>query len=308
MVTTLALVIGLVVVNVVRPGAGMHVGSATLDTKAVVGLRRGGAGAARLVDFLLHIIPTTVVDAFAKGDILQVLLFSVLFGLALRSSAAEAARCRPASSSFSHVLFGIVGIIMRVAPIGAFGAMAFTIGKYGVGTLGAARQADGVRSTLTCVLFVFVVLGIIARVPGFSVWQFLRYLHEEILIVLGTSSSESALPRMMAKLETLGCAPSVVGLVIPTGYSFNLDGTSIYLTMAALFVAQATNTPLTLGEELGLLARAAADLEGRGGRDRRRLHHARGDAVGDRQRAGRRAGAAARHRSLHVRGARRSPT
>ncbi len=234
-VTTAALAIGLIVVNVVRPGAGMNVDPSTLNTQAVAAYTAKGESLST-VDFLLHLIPDSVVGAFANGEILQVLLFSILFGLALSHFGAKGKPLVDLLDRLSHVLFGVIGIIMRFAPIGAFGAMAFTVGQYGLkslanlGTLMACVY-------LTCFLFVFVVLGTIARLTGFSLWQFLRYIKEEIVIVLGTSSSEAALPRMMMKLENLGCDESVVGLVIPTGYSFNLDGTSIYLTMAAIFIA-----------------------------------------------------------------------
>jgi aerobic C4-dicarboxylate transport protein len=203
--------------------------------------------------FILNIIPTTVVDAFAKGEILQVLLFSILFGLALLHMGDRAKGLITFLDQFTHAMFGVVGMIMRAAPIGAFGAMAFTIGQFGIGTLfSLGKLMAGVYAT--CLLFVFVVLGAIARWSGFSIVKFLKYIKEELLIVLGTSSSESVLPRMMAKLEHLGCAKPVVGLVIPTGYSFNLDGTSIYMTMAAVFIAQATNTPLSLPQQLAILA------------------------------------------------------
>jgi len=250
-VSSLALIIGLVVVNTLKPGAGMNVDIAALDTKALASYTTA-AHSQNTVDFLLNVIPSTVIDAFAKGEILQVLLFSVLFGFAL-SSAGEAGR--PVVSiidKVAHGLFIVVGFIMRLAPIGAFGAMAFTIGKYGIGSLQQLAQLMG-SFYLTCLLFIVVVLGLIARLAGFSIFRFIAYIKEELLIVLGTSSSESVLPRMMAKMEKLGCSKSVVGLVIPTGYSFNLDGTSIYLTMAAIFVAQATNTDLTLMQQLTIL-------------------------------------------------------
>ena len=250
-VSTVALIIGLIVVNTLKPGVGMNVDIAALDTKALASYTTA-AHSQNTVDFLLNVIPNTVVDAFAKGEILQVLLFSLLFGFAL-SSAGEAGR--PVVSfidKVAHALFIVVGFIMRLAPIGAFGAMAFTIGKYGIGSLQQLAQLMG-TFYLTCVLFIVVVLGLIARWAGFSIFRFIAYIKEELLIVLGTSSSESVLPRMMAKMEKLGCSKSVVGLVIPTGYSFNLDGTSIYLTMAAIFVAQATNTDLTLMQQLTIL-------------------------------------------------------
>ncbi|MBC7499102.1 MAG: dicarboxylate/amino acid:cation symporter [Herminiimonas sp.] len=250
-VSTLALAIGLVVVNVLKPGVGMNADVSTLDTKAL-GAYTAAAKTQSTVDFLLNVIPTSVVDAFAKGDILQVLLFSILFGLAM---SALGERGKPVVRFIEQVaqgLFLIVGFIMKLAPIGAFGAMAFTIGKYGIASLLPLAKLMG-SFYLTCLLFVFIVLGLIARAAGFSIFKFIKYIKEELLIVLGTSSSESVLPRMMVKMEKLGCSKSVVGLVIPTGYSFNLDGTSIYLTMAAIFVAQATNTSLTLMQELTIL-------------------------------------------------------
>jgi aerobic C4-dicarboxylate transport protein len=251
-VSTLALIIGLLVVNVVRPGAGMNIDPATLDTRAV-SQYVSGAAAQGVTDFLLAIIPTTVVDAFAKGDILQVLLFSVLFGFALHALGGAGLRMFEIIEQLSRVLFRVVGYIMKTAPLGAFGAMAFTIGNFGVGTLAQLGQLI-VCFYITCGLFVAVVLNVIARTHGFSVWRLVRYIKEEIFIVYGTSSSESALPRIMAKLETLGVARSVVGLVIPAGYSFNLDGSAIYLTIATVFIAQATNTPFGLQRQLALLA------------------------------------------------------
>jgi len=267
-VSTVALVIGLVVVNLLQPGAGMHVDPATLDTKGIAAYTAPGKMQGT-VDFLLNVIPTSVVDAFAKGEILQVLLFSVLFGFALHKFGGRGTMVFDFIEKFSHVLFDIVGIIMKVAPIGAFGAMAFTIGKYGIGSLFSLGKLMG-TFYLTCLLFIFVVLGTIGRLHGFSIVKFIRYIKEELLIVLGTSSSESVLPRMMEKLENLGARKSVVGLVIPTGYSFNLDGTSIYLTMAAVFIAQATDTPMTLVQQLTLLAvllltsKGAAGITGSG--------------------------------------------
>ncbi len=251
-VSSLALVIGLIIVNVVNPGGGMHVDAKALDTKAIAAYT-GPGKMASTTDFLLNIIPSSVVDAFAKGDILQVLLFSVLFGFALHAFGGRGTLVFDLVEKTSHVLFRIVGTIMKVAPIGAFGAMAFTIGKYGVGSLLSLGQLMATFYA-TCLIFVFGVLGLIARVHGFSVWRFVKYIKEELLIVLGTSSSESVLPRIMAKLENAGARKSVVGLVVPTGYSFNLDGTSIYLTMAAVFIAQATDTPMTLVQQLTLLA------------------------------------------------------
>ena len=252
-VSTIALLIGLVVVNVVRPGAGMHVDPATLDTSAVAQYTSQAQQAGGFADHVLNVIPTTIIGAFASGDVLQVLLFSVLFGFALHAVGGRALALYAMIEQLSSALFRIVGWIMRLAPIGALGAMAFTIGKYGVGALLSLGKLMACFY-LTCLLFVFVVLGSIARAAGFSLWRFLRYIREELFIVLGTSSSESVLPRMMSRLESLGADRSVVGLVIPTGYSFNLDGTAIYLTMAAVFIAQATDTPLGLGQQLGLLA------------------------------------------------------
>jgi aerobic C4-dicarboxylate transport protein len=267
-VSTLALAIGLVVVNVVRPGAGFNADASTLDTREV-DTYTTRAKSLSAVEMLLHIIPDSAVGAFAGGEILQVLLFSVLFGLALARYGEKGRPLLDLLDRLSHVLFDVIGIIMRVAPIGAFGAMAFTIGKYGVGTLFALGKLLACVY-LTCALFVAVVLGTIARLAGFRLWPFLKYIKEEILIVLGTSSSEAALPRMLIKLENLGCARPVVGLVIPTGYSFNLDGTSIYLTMAAVFIAQATNVPLSLGQQLSILgvllltSKGAAGVTGSG--------------------------------------------
>ena len=251
-VSTIALVVGLVIVNVVQPGVGMNIDPSSLDTKGIAAYTKPGQMQST-TDFILNVIPSTVVDAFAKGEILQVLLFSVMFGFALHKFGGRGTLVFDMIEKTSHVLFAIVGIIMRVAPIGAFGAMAFTIGKYGVGSLLSLGKLMG-TFYITCLVFVFVVLGLIARFHGFSIWKFIKYIKEELFIVLGTSSSESVLPRMMAKMENAGAQKSVVGLVIPTGYSFNLDGTSIYLTMAAVFIAQATNTPMTLTQQLTLLA------------------------------------------------------
>jgi aerobic C4-dicarboxylate transport protein len=251
-VSSIALVVGLVIINIVRPGAGMNVDVSQLDAKSVAAYT-GPGKMQSTTDFLLNVIPNTVVDAFARGEILQVLLIAVMFGFALHKFGGRGTLVFDVIEKGSHVLFVIVGYIMKVAPIGAFGAMAFTIGKYGVSSL---MQLGQLMATfyLTCLLFIFVVLGGIARFHGFSIWKFIKYIKEELLIVLGTSSSESVLPRMMAKLENLGAKKSVVGLVVPTGYSFNLDGTSIYLTMAAVFIAQATNTDMTLTQQLTLLA------------------------------------------------------
>jgi aerobic C4-dicarboxylate transport protein len=250
--STIALMIGLVVVNVLQPGAGINADPATLDTRAIASYATA-AHAHSTEEFIMNIIPSTVVDAFAKGEILQVLLFAIFFGIALNWVGPRGEVILKFVDETGHVLFRIIEMIMQLAPIGAGGAMAFTIGKYGLATLlSLGKLMAGVY--LTCFLFVFVVLGLVAKLAGFSMWRFLVYIREEIFIVLGTSSSESVLPRMMEKMERLGCDRSVVGLVIPTGYSFNLDGTSIYLTMAAIFIAQATNVPLTLGDQLAILA------------------------------------------------------
>jgi aerobic C4-dicarboxylate transport protein len=251
-VSTFALIIGLLVVNIVKPGAGMNIDPATLDARAVSQYVSGSASQG-VTDFLLGIIPSTVVEAFAKGDILQVLLFSVLFGFALHAVGAPA---RPVFDFINHlsaVLFRVVAFIMKTAPLGAFGAMAFTIGNFGVGTLAQLGKLIACFY-VTCVLFIAIVLAFIARLHRFSVWRLANYIKEELFIVYGTSSSESALPRVMAKLEALGVSRSVVGLVIPASYSFNLDGSAIYLSIATVFIAQATNTPLGLWQQITLLA------------------------------------------------------
>jgi aerobic C4-dicarboxylate transport protein len=250
--TPLALILALVVVNVLKPGVGINADPSTLDARAVAAYATS-AKQLTVVDFLLNIIPTTVVDAFAKGDILQVLLVSVLFGLALLHLGQRGRPLVRSIGHVSHALFAVVGMIMRFAPIGAFGAIAFTIGTYGLGTLLSLGKLMA-SFYLACVLFVGVGMGIVAALCGVNLWKFLKYIKEEILIVLGTSSSESVLPRIMAKMEQLGCSGRVVALVIPTGYSMNLDGTAIYMTMASIFIAQATNTHLTLTQQLGILA------------------------------------------------------
>jgi len=251
--TTIALAIGLVVGKVLVPGAGMNVNPATLDTKAIASYTAPSAHLSTM-DFIMNIIPKDVADAFARGEILQVLFFSILFGVALAGLKGDYAKVvLHFVDGLSAVLFKIVGIVMRVAPIGAFGAMAFTVGKYGVGTLLSLAKLIGTFYT-TSVLFVVIMLGAVMLFCRLNIFKFLRYIKEEILIVLGTSSSESALPLMMRKMERLGCGKPVVGLVVPMGYSFNLDGTSIYLTLATLFIAQATNTHVTLGQELEILA------------------------------------------------------
>jgi aerobic C4-dicarboxylate transport protein len=251
-VSTLALVIGLVVVNVVQPGVGMHVDPNTLDASGIAAYATAGE-AQSTVAFLLNVIPATIVGAFATGDILQVLFFSVIFAFALQRMGDYGKPVLEFIDRIAHVMFGIINMIMKVAPIGAFGAMAFTIGQYGVGSLVQLGQLM-LCFYITCVFFVLVVLGGIARAHGFSILKFIKYIREELLIVLGTSSSESVLPRMLDKMEKLGAKKNVVGLVIPTGYSFNLDGTSIYLTMAAVFIAQATDTTMDITHQLTLLA------------------------------------------------------
>jgi aerobic C4-dicarboxylate transport protein len=251
-VSSVALVLGLLVVNVIRPGAGMNVDVRTLDTGSVSAYA-GPGKMQSTVDLLLNIIPSTFVDAFAKGEILQVLLLAVLFGIALQHLGKSVDDVLRLVEKLSAILFRMVHLIMKAAPVGAFGAMAFTIGKYGVGSLLSLGKLMG-TFYLTCLLFIFLVLGAIARFHGFSIFKFVRYIREELLIVLGTSSSEAALPSLMERMEKLGAGRATVGLVIPAGYSFNLDGTSIYLTMAAIFIAQATNSPLSIFEQLGLLA------------------------------------------------------
>jgi aerobic C4-dicarboxylate transport protein len=262
-VSTIALAIGLIVANVIRPGAGFNANPATLDAKSIAEYT-AKAKSQSTVDFLMNIIPNTFVDAFSKGDILQVLLIAILFGVALSLLGNRGKPITKFIDDLSHVIFGVVGIIMKAAPIGAFGAMAFTIGKFGIASLLPLAKLMG-SFYLTCGLFVFIVLGAIAYFTGFSILRFISYIKEELLIVLGTSSSESALPALMRKLEKLGCSKSVVGLVVPTGYSFNLDGTNIYMTMAALFVAQATNTDLTLTQQLTILGVAMLTSKGASG-------------------------------------------
>ncbi|WP_079437385.1 dicarboxylate/amino acid:cation symporter [Zoogloea sp. LCSB751] len=262
-VSTFALMIGLVVANVATPGAGFNADVKTLDTKAIADFT-AKAHAQSTVEFVLNIIPSTFVDAFAKGDILQVLLLAILFGFSLAAMGEKGKPVFDFVEQISHVMFGIVNTVMKLAPLGAFGAMAFTIGKYGVASLIPMAKLMG-SFYLTCILFIVIVLGSIARYTGFSIFKFIRYIREELLIVLGTSSSESALPKLMQKLEKMGCARSVVGLVVPTGYSFNLDGTNIYMTMAALFIAQATNTELTLTQELTILVVAMLTSKGASG-------------------------------------------
>jgi aerobic C4-dicarboxylate transport protein len=251
-VTTFALAIGLFVVNMMGPGRGMHVVPGSVDTKAIAKYATA-AKEQTTVDFLMNLVPENVISAFEKGDLLQILFFSILFGAALAAMGEKGKPVEALLEKTSHAMFGVIGIVMRVAPIGAFGAMSFTIGKYGIASLASLGQLMA-SVYLTMAMFVFLVLGSITRLYGFSLWRFLRYIKDEILIVLGTSSSESALPRMIEKLQRFGCTKSVVGLVIPTGYSFNLDGTSIYLSMAAIFIAQAYDIDLTLWQQISIMA------------------------------------------------------
>jgi DAACS family dicarboxylate/amino acid:cation (Na+ or H+) symporter/aerobic C4-dicarboxylate transport protein len=251
-VSTLALVIGLVVVNIVRPGAGMNVDASALDTRPIAGYAAVGQNFT-VSEFLLNIVPTSAVGAFVDGNMLQVIFFSVLFGVALSRLGESKDRLIEVLDGFVGVMFVAVGIVMRLAPLAALGTMAFVIGKFGLGTLESfARLIASLY--LTCLVFIFGVLGAIAWWNGFSLWWFLKYIKEEIAVVFGTCSTEAVLPRMMTKLEAVGCEKSIVGMVLPAGYAFNADGTSIYLTMAAIFIAQATNTRLSLGEQLLVLA------------------------------------------------------
>ncbi|MRW87921.1 C4-dicarboxylate transporter DctA [Pseudoduganella sp. FT26W] len=250
--STFALALGLLVVNVVKPGAGMNVDAATLDTHSIASYTAAAAHTDGFIEFLLHMIPTSVIDALAKNDILQILVFATLFGIALSHMGRRAKPVVDFLEAFSNSMFMVVGMIMRVAPLAAFGAIAFTVGKYGLGSLLSLGQLMG-SMYITCIGFVFGVLGIVAKVSGFSLWKFLRYIKDEIFTVLGTSSSESVVPQMMRKLEHLGVSKPVVGLVIPAGVTFNPDGQCIYYTMAAIFIAQATNTPLTMMDQFVVL-------------------------------------------------------
>jgi aerobic C4-dicarboxylate transport protein len=262
-ISTLALLLGLVVGNVVQPGAGFNVNPALLDTKAVADYA-GQAKAQSVPDFILHIIPNTIVDAFTRGDILQVLLVAILFGFAL---SAMGPRCKHVVDLFdgmTHAVFGVVNIVMRLAPIGAFGAMAFTVGRYGITALGPLLKLIATFYA-TCLVFVFVILGLVCWAAGFNIFKYLVYIKEEILLTLATSSSEPALPTLMNKMEKLGCSKSLVGLVVPTGYTFNTDGSSMYMTLAALFIAQATNIHLTLGQQLTIFLVAVLTSKGASG-------------------------------------------
>jgi aerobic C4-dicarboxylate transport protein len=262
-VSTLALFTGMVVGNVAHPGSGFNVNPATLDSKSVADYA-GAAKQQSVTDFLMNIIPTTTVDAFAKGNILQVLLVAILFGFAL---SLVGPKCKPVVELFdamTHAVFGVINILMGLAPIGAFGAMAFTVGRYGIASLGPLAKLIVVFYT-TCILFVLVVFGLIAWASGFNIIKFLSYIKEEIVVVLATSSSDPALPTLMEKMEKLGCSKSLVGLVVPTGYTFNTDGSSLYMTMAALFVAQATGIHLTIGQQLTIFAVAVLTSKGASG-------------------------------------------
>ncbi len=262
-VSTLALGTGMIVANLTHPGAGLNINPATLDAKAVAAYA-GQAKAQGVTDFVMHIIPTTVIDAFAKGDILQVLLVAILFGFALSMAGPRGKPLVDLFSTLTHAVFGVVNIVMRLAPIGAFGAMAFTVGRFGIASLGPLAKLIAVFY-LTSILFVVIILGAICRAVGFNIFKFLYYIKEEILLVLAVSSSEPALPTLMEKMEKLGCSKALVGLVVPTGYTFKTDGTSIYMTMAALFVAQATNTSLTLTQQITIFTVAVLTSKGASG-------------------------------------------
>jgi len=267
-ISTLALIIGLIIVNLFQPGAGMHIDPLTLDQSAVAKFVKPAQGHG-VVDFFTNIIPENIVSALAEGNILQVLLFSVLLGFALSNVGERAAPFLRGIKSLESGLFGVIKIIMKVAPLGAFGAMSFTIGKYGLGSLASLGQLM-LSFYTTCIIFIVLVLGSVMKLTGYRLIRLLKYIKEEILIVLGTSSSEAALPGLMEKMEKIGCSRSVVGLVVPTGYSFNLDGTSIYLTMAAVFLAQATGSPLDIYHQITLLmvllitSKGAAGVTGSG--------------------------------------------
>jgi len=267
-VSTFALLIGLAVINIFRPGAGMNIDPASLDMKSVENYMTQSKSVG-IQEFILNIIPENLINALSNGNILQILFFSILLGFALSKIGSKGKPLLNAIKSIEETLFAIIKIIMRVAPLGALGAMSFTIGKYGLGSLVSLGQLMG-SFYLTCILFIILILGGILKYTGFNIFRLFTYIKEELLIVIGTSSSEAALPSLMDKLRKMGCSEPVVGLVVPTGYSFNLDGTSIYLTMAAVFLAQATNTPLTLAHQLSLLfilmlaSKGAAGVTGSG--------------------------------------------
>jgi aerobic C4-dicarboxylate transport protein len=262
-VSTLALFTGMLVGNVAHPGSGFNVNPATLDVKSVADYA-GAAKQQSVTDFLMNIIPTTMVDAFAKGNILQVLLVAILFGFALAIVGEKSKPVVELFDALTHAVFGVINIVMLLAPIGAFGAMAFTVGRYGIASLGPLAKLIAVFY-ITCILFVLIVFGLVAWASGFNIVRFLIYIKEEIVVVLATSSSDPALPTLMAKMEKLGCSKSLVGLVVPTGYTFNTDGSSLYMTMAALFVAQATNIHLTVGQQLTIFAVAVLTSKGASG-------------------------------------------
>ena len=261
--STLALLVGLLVGHVVQPGAGLHIDPATLDASAITDYAQQ-AHATTLVGFLLGMIPDTLVSAFTQGNVLQILLVALLFGISMALVGKPAAPVLDLLERISIVVFRLVGILMRAAPIGAFGAIAFTVGKFGVGSL-VSLGALVATFYLTSILFVVLILGLVARLAGFSIFRLIRYLRDELLLVLGTSSSEAALPSLIRKMEAAGCDKSVVGLVVPTGYSFNLDGTNIYMTLASLFIAQACGIELTFGQELALLLVAMVSSKGAAG-------------------------------------------
>lgn len=250
--STFALAIGLIVVNLIQPGQGMNIDAAHLDTKAIDSYTHAAAKPQTFIDFLMNLVPSSIVDALARNDILQILVFATLFGIALSRLGTRAKPVVDFLDAFTHGVFTIVGMIMRLAPMAAFGAMAFTVGKYGLGSIVSLGKLMATMY-ITCILFVVIVLGGVARMSGFSLWKFLKYIRDEIFTVLGTSSSESVIPQLMQKLETAGVSKPVVGLVVPSGLTFNPDGQCIYYTMAAIFVAQATNTPLTLTDQLVVL-------------------------------------------------------
>jgi aerobic C4-dicarboxylate transport protein len=267
-VTTLALIIGLLVINILKPGVGMNIDPSTLDAKSAEAYITTGQ-ASSWQSFILNIIPESIVNALATNNLLQILFFSILLGFSLSRIGEKGKPLLSGIKSLESALFGIIKIIMRLAPLGALGAMSFTIGKYGLNSLTSLGQLM-LSFYITCILFIVLILGSILRFSGFSLFQLLKYIREELLIVLGTSSSEAALPSLMNKLEKMGCSESVVGLIVPTGYSFNLDGTSVYLTMAAVFLAQATNTPMDISHQITLLlvlllaSKGAAGVTGSG--------------------------------------------
>ena len=262
-VSTIALLLGMIVGNLVQPGAGFNANPASLNAAAVANYA-GAAKTQTVTDFLMHIIPTTVVDAFARGDILEVVFISVLFGLAMSMMGKRVKPLVDAIEGLTQAVFGVVNIVMKAAPVGAFGAMAYTIGAYGLKSLGPLAKLVG-WVWITSILFVLIVLGLICWAAGFGIIRFLAYIKEEIALCLTLSSSEPALPTLMEKMESLGCSKALVGLVVPTGYTFNTDGSSIYMTLAALFVAQATNIHLTIGQQLTIFAVAVLTSKGASG-------------------------------------------